>query len=251
MARRGDSAVGIVEAIVRALEDSGLFNAGKGSVESDAQRVEMDASLMNGRTLKSGAVAGVLRFKNPFQLASLVIRTTENDFIVGSGIERLATENGIPPAEPGYFNAERAREAQADDPRHFGTVGVVARDRCGDLAAGTSTGGTMGKREGRVGDSPVIGAGTYADNSTAAISATGIGEYFIRLSAARSISLYLKHRQGNLRQAVDQTLRELRRLSRNEHVGGVIAIDSRGRIAIEPGMVAGGWITDSAGPTLR
>lgn len=252
---RGGSSLAAVEAVIVMLEDSPLFNAGRGAVFTHAGTIEMDASIMEGRGRNAGAVAGVTGVKNPIRLAGKVMTESRHVLLSGEGAEAFAREMGLEMMPPDYFETERrrrqlerARAAEAErtsdagpvpliDPEKYGTVGVVALDGEGNLAAGTSTGGTTNKRWGRVGDSPIIGAGTYADNSTCAVSATGTGEYFIRGVIAHDVAARMRYGGAALgeavRAAIDTTLGDL------EGSGGVIALDARGNVAMRfntPGM---------------
>ena len=246
----GGSSLDAVTAAVTTLEDSPLFNAGKGAVFNCAGRNELDAAIMNGATLDAGAVAGLQRTKNPVRLARLVLEESPHVLLIGEGAESYGAAHGIEMVAPAYFHTEerweqlkslQAREktegcgdsvAALDgfDPLSFGTVGAVALDAEGNLAAATSTGGMTNKRYGRVGDVPVIGAGTYADNATAAISATGHGEYFIRTVAAHRIAARMDYKGETVAQAADAVIMEL--LKDMHGGGGVIAIDAAGNIAM-------------------
>ena len=198
----GGSAMDAVKAAIMPMEDSPLFNAGKGAVFTWEGTNELDASIMDGRDRSAGAVAGVKTVKNPILLADKVRTDSEHVFLMGAGAEAFAVEKGFPVTPPEYFATPARREAlerlkaeklSALDVDHkFGTVGAVALDQNGNLAAGTSTGGMTGKRWGRVGDAPVIGAGTYADNRACAVSATGWGEYFLRVGVAHEICARLR-----------------------------------------------------------
>ena len=198
----GGSAVEAVQAAIIPMENSPLFNAGRGAVYTWDETHELDASIMDGRDRSAGAVAGVTGIKNPILLAEAVRQDGRHVMLAGDGAEQFASENGLETAPPEYFATERrkkslermkAKELSALDVDHkFGTVGAVALDMDGNLAAGTSTGGMTGKRWGRIGDSPVIGAGTYADNRSCAVSATGWGEYFIRVGVAQEICTRLR-----------------------------------------------------------
>jgi beta-aspartyl-peptidase (threonine type) len=179
--KKGGSSIDAVEIVIRILEDSPLFNAGKGSVFTDDGKNEMDASIMDGKTLKAGAVAGVTTIKNPISAAGKVMDKSPHVMMIGNGAEKFAKEQGLEIVDPScFFDQKRWEQYQKAKGKKFGTVGIVALDKDGNLAAGTSTGGMMNKKYGRVGDSPIIGAGTYANNNTCAISCTGHGEYFIR-----------------------------------------------------------------------
>lgn len=198
----GGSAMDAVKAAIMPMEDSPLFNAGKGAVFTWEGTNELDASIMDGRDRSAGAVAGVKTVKNPILLADKVRTDSEHVFLIGAGAEAFAVEKGFAVTPPEYFATPARREAlerlkaeklSALDVDHkFGTVGAVALDQNGNLAAGTSTGGMTGKRWGRVGDAPVIGAGTYADNRACAVSATGWGEYFLRVGVAHEICARLR-----------------------------------------------------------
>lgn len=199
---QGGSAMEAVKAAILPMEDSPLFNAGKGAVFTWEGRNELDASIMDGRDRSAGAVTGVTTIRNPILLADTVRTESEHVFLMGEGAESFAATQGIETAPPEYFATParrealermKARELSALDVDHkFGTVGAVALDMEGNLAAGTSTGGMTGKRWGRIGDAPVIGAGTYADNRSCAVSATGWGEYFIRVGVAQEICTLLR-----------------------------------------------------------
>lgn len=250
--RGGGSSLDAVTATVNLLEDSPLFNAGKGAVFTADDRNELDAAIMDGRTRAAGAIAGVHRVKNPINLARAVMEKSPHVFLVGDGAEQFAREHGIELVDPSYFRTEarwdalqRARERERServgepmrkeagvtvDDRKFGTVGAVALDRSGNLAAGTSTGGMTNKRWGRVGDVPVIGAGTYADNASCAVSATGHGEYFIRAVVAYDICARVKYRGLTLQAAADEVV--LRDLVEFGGEGGVIAMDRKGNWAM-------------------
>jgi L-asparaginase / beta-aspartyl-peptidase len=241
-------AVDAVLAAVRVMEDSPLFNAGRGSVFTADGRNEMDAAIMDGRTRAAGAVAGVTRVKNPILAAHAVMRRSAHVLLAGAGAEHFAQAQGIELVDPAYFHTderweqlERARatdrialdhdfvpEGAATD-RKFGTVGAVALDRAGNLAAGTSTGGLTNKRWGRIGDSPLIGAGTYADNATAAVSATGAGEYFIRAVAAHDLAARMRFTGASLAAAAEAALRDA--VEPLGGRGGLIALDRQGNVA--------------------
>jgi beta-aspartyl-peptidase (threonine type) len=246
--RRGGSSVDATEAAVRALEDDPHFNAGKGSVFTSAGTNEMDAAIMDGKTLGAGAVASLQHIKNPIGLARLVMEKSGHVMMDCEGAEAFAKENGIELVDQKYFftqerwdalqkikAAEKSRTSGAgkkflitDQDRH-GTVGAVALDQGGNLAAGTSTGGTTNKRPGRVGDSPVIGAGTYANNATCAVSATGDGEYFIRATVGRDVSALMEYRGMSLKEAAQTALDKAAKLG---GTGGLIAIDRQGNVTL-------------------
>jgi len=243
----GSSREAVVAAIV-AMEDSDLFNAGRGAVFTHEGKVELDASIMEGRHLYAGAIAGVTRIKNPILLASKVLETSPHVMLVGEGAEVFASDHNIEMVENDYFHTERRRKAleraianeqkislseDVDDPYDFvsdkrGTVGAVAIDRFGDITAGTSTGGMTNKRFGRIGDSPIIGAGTYADNKACGISATGHGEYFIRAAVAHDICARVLYKGISLQEAADEVVHD--KLIKMGADGGVIGIDTDGNI---------------------
>ena len=237
--KTGGTALDAVEAAVVLLEDSPLFNAGRGAVFTNTETNELDASIMDGRDRNAGAVAGVTRTKNPIRLARRVMESSPHVMMAGEGANTFSREQGLEQVDPAYFRTERrlqslrrvkARAAADLPPPYnslFGTVGAVALDRDGNLAAGTSTGGMTNKRWGRVGDVPVIGAGTYADNASCAVSATGHGEYFIRVGVARTICARMELRGEDLQTASDTTLAEVGALGGD---GGVIAIDRDGTL---------------------
>ena len=237
-----------LEAITRAvtlLEDTPFVNAGKGAVFNSAGKNELDASIMDGATLNAGAVAGVHNIRNPVLLASKVMTDSRHVMLGGEGAETFARENGIEFADDAYFHTdyrwqqlEKARAAEgagaaqlsATPDRWFSTVGAVAVDSEGNLAAATSTGGMTNKRWGRIGDSPIIGAGTYADNRSCAVSATGHGEYFIRATVARDICSRLQYQGVSLQEAADTVINQV--LVEMGGDGGVITIDTAGNIAM-------------------
>ncbi len=232
----GDSATVAVTAAIVVLEDSPHFNAGHGAVFNANGQTEMDAAIMDGRTRNSGAVTGVLHIRNPILLAERVMSESRHVMLAGSGAEEFALSQGIALVPNDYFHTERRRrqleqaQATADGEEsatfRYGTVGAVALDSDGNLAAATSTGGMTNKRYGRIGDSPIIGAGTYADNRTCAVSATGHGEYFIRAVVAHDIAARMRYGRASLEQAVTAVIHdELPKLGGS---GGVIAMDGDG-----------------------
>jgi beta-aspartyl-peptidase (threonine type) len=234
-------ALDAVQAAVTVLEDEPLFNAGRGAVLTALGTVELDAAIMDGCDLRAGAVAGIRHLRNPVQLARRVLEDSAHVFLIGDGAERFALETGFTLVEndtlitPERRQQFQALDGQADklvalDEPPLGTVGAVARDNAGRLAAATSTGGTGGKRPGRVGDSPVIGAGTYADNQTCAVSATGHGEWFLRTVQAYDIAARLRYGGATLQDAVDDAV--ARRLTSLGADGGLIAVDALGHIVI-------------------
>jgi beta-aspartyl-peptidase (threonine type) len=253
----GGSSLDAVTAAVKVMEDSPLFNAGKGSVFTLDGRNELDASIMEGRTLRAGAVSGLARVKNPIELARAVMERTSHVMLSGAGAEEFALSIGMPLVDPSYFHTperweqlQKLKAALAADPKltlssdapglldlpevprvdsKFGTVGAVAVDRRGDLAAATSTGGMTGKRWGRIGDTPLIGAGTFADNASVAVSGTGHGEFFIRNAVAHDVAALVAYRGLPVRAAAEEVV--LRKLVQRGGEGGVIAIDRKGNIA--------------------
>jgi L-asparaginase / beta-aspartyl-peptidase len=234
----GGSSEDAAIAAVKVLEDSPLFNAGKGAVFNRAGEVELDAGVMDGATGRAGAVAALKHIKNPIELARLVMEKTPHVMLVGPGAEEFALDQGMTLVPNSYFYTERRRE-QLDKAlkgdrmaaiklNYFGTVGAVARDKKGNLFSATSTGGITAKIPGRVGDSPHIGAGTYANNRTCAVSATGQGEFFIRSVVAYDIHALMDYKGLTLKQAVDEVVQH--KLKALPAEGGVIAIDSEGDI---------------------
>lgn len=225
---QGGTAVDAVETAIKILEDSPLFNAGKGSVLNEKGFVEMDASIMEGKELKAGAVAGVRNYPNPITLARLVMEKTPHLLFAGDGIDVLIKKFNLKVVPPdSLIVPERLEKLKEKGNKGRGTVGAVALDKYGNIAAGTSTGGIEGKMVGRVGDSPIIGAGTYAKNSTCGVSCTGVGEYFIRQSAAFHVSALLEYANYPLDKAVDYVLYEIEKMGAT---GGIIAIDKNGNI---------------------
>lgn len=246
---RGGTSLDAVTLAVKMLEDNPLFNAGKGAVLNREGQAELDASIMDGRDLRAGAVAGVMHIKNPIELARLVMEKSPHVMLVGSGAEEFALLQGLSLVPNDYFQTTPRREqleraihperlperAQQPEPLNnlsaFGTVGAVARDSRGDLAAATSTGGMTGKRWKRVGDTPIIGAGTYADNASCAVSATGHGEYFIRANVAHDICARVAYGKQPLAEAVTAVVQ--RKLVTMGGEGGVIAVDARGHWVLD------------------
>ncbi|MFC7332264.1 isoaspartyl peptidase/L-asparaginase family protein [Rhodocista pekingensis] len=255
----GGSALDAVEAVIRGLEDDPQFNAGRGAVFTADGRIELDAAVMDGATLKAGAVAGVTGVRHPVTLARAVMERSPHVMLIGAGAEQFGREAGVEQAPPAWFFTEwrwqsllrtlrqrglplpprpadappepaaDAAAAYRPEDRKFGTVGAVALDRQGHVAAATSTGGTTAKIWGRVGDVPVIGAGTYASDRSCAVSATGTGEYFIRLGVARSICTLVELRGMGLQAAADEVIgRNLTELGGD---GGVIAVTPDGQVA--------------------
>jgi beta-aspartyl-peptidase (threonine type) len=263
---RGGSALDAVEATIKVLEDNPLFNAGRGAVFTAEGRNELDAAVMDGATMRAGSVAGVTRTRHPISLARAVMEKSPHVMLIGDGADQFAKQAGLEQVDPAYFFTERRWEqletalnaarlpiptrpinapsaaksltwgSQPDDHR-FGTVGVVALDQNGDIAAGTSTGGMTAKRWNRVGDAPIIGAGTYADNRSCAVSATGSGEYFIRLTVARTICALVQYKGMSLQAAADEVVQK--QLVAIKGDGGIIALTADGQLVWSfnsPGM---------------
>ena len=250
---KGGSAIDAVTEAIKIMEDSPLFNAGKGSVFTHDGKNEMDASIMDGKTLKAGSVAGVRTIKNPVTAAKLVMEKSEHVMMAGKGAESFASQNGCEIVDTNYFFTQKRwdqlQEAikqekvtlDHDDTtsyvfpdefndKKYGTVGAVALDKNGNLAAATSTGGMTNKKYGRVGDSPIIGAGTYANNKTCAVSCTGHGEYFIRNVVAYDVSAKMEYEKKSLTDAADDIVNK--KLKEQKGDGGLIAIDSKGNVAM-------------------
>lgn len=240
--KKGGSSLNAVEAAIRMLEDNPLFNAGRGSVFTNDGKNEMDASIMTGKDLMAGAVAGVQNIKNPISLARAIMEKSEHVFMAGSGAQEFAKKNNIEFMPDDYFfteaRFEQLKKAKEDDKivmdhndeKKFGTVGAVALDLMGNLAAGTSTGGMTNKKHGRVGDTPVIGSGTYANNNTCAVSCTGHGEFFIRSVVAYDISCLMEYKGLTLKQACDKVVMD--KLVKIGSEGGLIALDAKGNIEL-------------------
>lgn len=253
---KGGSAVDAVTAAIKILEDNPLFNAGKGSVYNQNGQIEMDASIMEGKEMKAGAVAGVRRIKNPIEAAKLVMEQTPHVLLIGQGAEKLWTSKGFELVDTSYFYDEnqfqkwKENQINKKNQKH-GTVGAVALDKQGHLAAGTSTGGMMNKMPGRVGDSPIIGAGTYACDKACAISCTGHGEFFIRFAVAHNIQSKMLYQNKTLQQATHEVLfDELLPVGGN---GGVIGIDKNGNIVMDfntTGMYRGFKLSDGSNGTF-
>jgi beta-aspartyl-peptidase (threonine type) len=241
---KGGKSLDAVVAAVKILEDSPLFNAGKGAVFNHEGINELDASIMDGATAKAGAVSGLRHVKNPIELARLVMERSPHVMLAGEGAEEFALELGIDLVPGSYFyterrwqqledaqKAERTASLPSPDLNFFSTVGAVARDRDGNLAAATSTGGMTNKRWGRVGDSPIIGAGTYADNATCAVSSTGSGEYFIRAVVAHEICARVRLAGVTAAKAAHDVVHDA--LPKIGGDGGVIVVDSQGAVSME------------------
>ena len=244
----GGSGLDAVEATIKVMEDSPLFNAGKGAVFTGAGTNELDASIMDGATLQGGAVAGVKTVKNPISAARKVMEKTWHVLLAGEGADAFAKEQGLDIVDNSYFHTEHRFKslikAKEKEMEKHGTVGCVALDKKGSLAAGTSTGGLTNKRWGRVGDSPIIGAGTYASNETCAVSATGQGEYFIRGSVAFDIAAQMDYEKKSVQTAAQAVIDKL---TERGGTGGVIVMDSKGNIAMPfntEGMYRGFYLND-------
>jgi len=237
--KNGTEATDVVVEVINVMEDSPLFNAGKGAVFAHNKRNELDASIMEGENLNAGAVAGVTDIKNPINAAREVMWNSNHVLLSGDGASEFAKKQGLEIVPNEYFYTKsrfeslerlQKRERERNKKDNMGTVGCAVLDSHGNLAAGTSTGGMTNKRYGRIGDTPIIGAGTYANNKTCAVSCTGHGEYYIRLSFSRDISALMEYKN----MTVDEACREeIRKLSELEGTGGVIAIDAKGNIAME------------------
>ena len=249
----GGHSLDAVVAVITRLEDSPLFNAGKGAVFTNEGTNEMDASIMDGRTGNAGAVAGVKHIKNPILLARLVMEKSPHVMLAGRGAEAFALEQGMDTVPASYFYTEwRYRQLQrAKEAEKHGTVGAVALDAFGDLAAATSTGGMTNKRWGRIGDSPIIGAGTYASNASCAVSGTGHGEFFIRNVVAYDICARVKYLHDPIAKAADYVIDD--ELVAQHADGGVIALDRDGHFATPfntPGMYRG-WVGPDGNITIK
>ncbi|WP_339917847.1 isoaspartyl peptidase/L-asparaginase [Yeosuana marina] len=251
--KNGGNSVDAVQKTINVLEDSPLFNAGKGAVFTNAGTNEHDASIMDGKTLNAGASAGTSTVRNPINLARAVMDESPHVMLSGKGAEEFAKEQGLELVDPSYFytenrfqslqkiknNEQASSEINAKnafyDPNikdsKFGTVGCVALDKNGNLAAGTSTGGMTNKRWGRIGDSPIIGAGTYANNQTCAVSSTGWGEFFIRAVVAHDISALMEYKRLTLQEAAKEVIQK--KLPELGGDGGIIAVDKNGNMVTE------------------
>ncbi|MGH9944261.1 MAG: isoaspartyl peptidase/L-asparaginase family protein, partial [Pyrinomonadaceae bacterium] len=277
--KRGDSSLDAVEAAIKVMEDSPLFNAGKGAAFTSEGTNELDAAIMDGKTLKAGGVAGLKHVRNPISLARLVLDKSPHVLMVGDGAEAFAREQGVELVSRDYFYTDRQWKSLLErrkrnvpfggalpptssgvpseerDPElrglFYGTVGAVALDRAGNLAAGTSTGGRVNKKPGRVGDSPIIGAGTYANNESCAVSTTGLGEFHMRLLTAREIAVLMTYKGMSLQDATVEVLQ--RRLVKLGGGGGAIAIDRGGNVALEytdNGMYRG-YVKSDGKPVIK
>ncbi|MDP2060957.1 MAG: isoaspartyl peptidase/L-asparaginase [Flavobacteriaceae bacterium] len=240
--KNGGSSLDAVQQTINVLEDSPLFNAGKGAVFTHDGENEMDAAIMDGNTLGAGAIAGVKTVKNPISLARKVMEASPHVMLSGKGAEQFAKEQNIELVDPSYFYTEnrmnslkKAKEEEKDQGYNptpdfkFGTVGCVALDKNGNLAAGTSTGGMTNKKWNRIGDAPIIGAGTYANNLTCAVSGTGWGEYFIRATVAHDISALMEYKGLSAQDAAEEVI--YNKMAKLGGDGGVIVLDKDGNIA--------------------
>lgn len=254
--KNGGSSLDAVEKTINVLEDSPLFNAGKGAVFTNAETNELDASIMDGKTLNAGASAGTTKVRNPINLARAVMEKSKHVMLSGQGAEIFAEEQGLTLVDPSYFYTEnrleslkRVKEREATKAKKidtesayldfydadikdskFGTVGCAALDKNGNLAAGTSTGGMTNKRYGRIGDAPIIGSGTYANNATCAVSSTGWGEYFIRAQVAHDISALMEYKGLSLKDAAKIVLDKVKTLGGD---GGIVAVDKNGNMVAD------------------
>ncbi len=253
--RNGGDALDVTAHCVELLENDPLYNAGVGSVLTNAGIVELDAAIMDGATLEAGAIAGVRHIKNPIKLARAVMEKSEHVFLIGDGAKQFARDHQIELAPDEYFLTQKRVEqltkaqqigktvldhSETQNQDKMGTVGCIARDTKSNLAAATSTGGTTNKKYGRVGDSPVIGSGTFADNEVCAVSASGYGEHFLRTVLAKTIAGFVEHQNMNAQQAADAGIKYLVR--KVNGLGGVIVIDHQGNCAralSSPGMITG------------
>ncbi|MBO6607683.1 isoaspartyl peptidase/L-asparaginase [Psychroserpens sp.] len=253
----GGSSLDAVQKTINIMEDSPLFNAGKGAVFTNAETNELDASIMDGNTLNAGASAGTTNVRNPINLARVIMEESPHVMMAGEGAETYAQEQGLQIVDPSYFSTDRRleslkrvkdREAKKEknidtesayldfydaDIKNakFGTVGCAALDKNGNLAAGTSTGGMTNKRYGRVGDAPLIGAGTYANNNSCAVSSTGWGEYFIRAMVAHDISALMQYKGLTLKEAAQEVIQT--KVPELGGDGGIIAVDKDGNMVAE------------------
>jgi L-asparaginase / beta-aspartyl-peptidase len=253
----GGKSMDAVESAIKILEDSPWFNAGRGAVFTSEGTNELDASIMDGSTLKAGSVAGLTHIKNPISLARMVMERTKHVMLAREGAEAFAKEQHVEMVDPKYFFTQKRwddlqkEKKKSQESKPHGTVGAVALDSSGNLTAGTSTGGTTNKKFGRIGDSPIIGAGTYANNHTCAVSTTGTGEYFIRLVAAHEVSSLIEKSGKSIKEAANEVI--LQKLKDLGGDGGLIAIDSKGNRAMpfvnEAGMKRG-YINEAGEPVV-
>ncbi|MBN1302165.1 MAG: isoaspartyl peptidase/L-asparaginase [Melioribacteraceae bacterium] len=263
---KGGAALDAVERTIHVLENSPLFNAGKGAVMTSAETIELDAAIMDGSNINAGTCAGITTVKNPISLARAIMEKSKHVMMIGKGAEAFAEEIGLEIVDNDYFKTEKRleeiRRIKAEERKDkglsyvneiyknqkLGTVGCVALDKSGNLAAGTSTGGMSNKKWGRVGDVPIIGAGTYANNKTCALSATGHGEFFIRNVVTHDISALMEYKNMTISKAADEVI--MNKLLPQNGIGGVIGIDGFGNITMtfnSEGMFRG-YITDEGNP---
>ncbi|RLD76486.1 MAG: beta-aspartyl-peptidase [Bacteroidetes bacterium] len=249
--KNGGTAIETVIATIKIMEDSPLFNAGKGAVFTHEGKNELDVSIMDGKTLNAGAASGVSNVKNPIELAYKIMVNSQHVMLSGDGASQFAKEQGLEIVDPSYFYTERRwkslqnviereKKKLENEKEKHGTVGCVVLDKYGNLAAGTSTGGMTNKQYGRIGDSPVIGAGTYANNETCAVSCTGHGEFFIRYVVAHSVSALMEYKNLSLQDAGNEIINK--KLKAVGGTGGLVSVDKDGNIAMPfntPGMFRG------------
>jgi L-asparaginase / beta-aspartyl-peptidase len=255
----GGTSMDAVEAVIRFMEDCPIFNAGRGAVYNADGFAELDASFMDGKTGLAGAVAGVKTIRHPISASRKVMEKTRHVLLMGTGAEEFAAAQGLEIVDPSFFRTsdtdsayqKALRKKKSEAQNKNGTVGCVALDRYGDLAAGTSTGGMMMKMKGRIGDSPIIGAGTYADNTTCAVSCTGTGEYFIRNAVAYDITALMKYKNMSVKDAATYVIMD--KLKQQGGGGGLIAVDKDGNIAMpfNTAMMFRGYIRGDGGTEIN
>ena len=258
---QGGTSMDAIIKTIQIMEESHLFNAGKGSVFTHDEKNELDASIMDGKTGMAGAIAGVTRIKSPIRAAHKVMTQSKHVFLSGSGAEEFADKQGLEMVDNSYFSTEKqlnklrkVKQKELDKTKltseKLGTVGAVALDQYGNLAAGTSTGGIINKRYGRIGDSPIIGSGTFAENESCAVSSTGHGEYFIRNVIAYDISAQMKYQNKTVQQASDHAIFE--RLERKNGKGGVIVLDAKGNfnMSFNTEVMYRGYIKEKGKPNV-
>ena len=251
--KKGGKSGDAIVAAIQILENSPLFNAGKGAVFNSEGKNELDASFMDGETLQAGAVAGITTIKNPVLAARAVLEHSPHVLLSGKGAETFAAQQGLEVVDPSYFHTKRQKkrlkQAQKEGSKSkaakkkYGTVGAVALDKFGHIAAATSTGGLSNKRFGRIGDSPIIGAGTYADDNSCGVSCTGQGEYFIRGVIAYDVAARMQYKGSSVKNAAEHVIQK--KLTAMGGLGGLIALDKKGNIAMSfntPNMLRG-WVT--------
>ena len=243
----GGASIDAVEAVINYLENNPLFNAGRGAVYNINGQHELDASIMTGHDQKAGAVGGVMNLKNPISAARAVMEKSEHVLMVGRGAEQFSIAHGLDTVDQAYYHTDRrlyqknqapsTGSIQVTHDEKFGTVGCVALDRSGNICAGTSTGGMTNKKYNRIGDSPIIGAGTYADNAQCGISCTGHGEYFIRYAVAHDIAARMEYKGITLASAAHEVV--MRKLKAKGGSGGIVGLDANGNVSMvfnTPGM---------------